>query len=91
MLFLPGRYAADVNIGFFIMVAGLGLLPGDVTIDGHVHVEADWAKGMALVPEETKLEAGLGPINAPILAQVPNDPQLRERQLAEFEKIKAGF
>ena len=49
------------------------------------------AKGMALVPEETKLEAGLGPINAPILAQVPNDPQLRERQLAEFEKIKAGF
>ncbi len=48
-------------------------------------------KGMALIPEEQKLEAGLGPINAPVLAQVPNDPKLRERQLAEFEKIKAGF
>lgn len=48
-------------------------------------------KGMALIPEEVKDEKGLGPINAPILAQVPNDPQLRERQLAEFEKIKAGF
>ena len=49
ILFLPGRYAADVNVGFFTQVAGLGLRPGDVTIDGHVHVEADWANGMALV------------------------------------------
>ncbi len=48
VLLLPGRYEADVNIGFFTQVAGLGLLPGDVTIDGHVHVEADWANGMAL-------------------------------------------
>ena len=48
VLFLPGRYAADVNIGFFTQVAGLGVNPGDVTINGHVHVEADWAKGMAL-------------------------------------------
>ncbi|WP_242098427.1 adenylyl cyclase [Sphingomonas sp. CROZ-RG-20F-R02-07] len=48
VLFKPGRYAVDVNIGFFTQVAGLGLLPDDVTIDGHVHVEADWAHGMAL-------------------------------------------
>ena len=48
VLFLPGRYTADVNIGFFTQVAGLGVNPGDVTINGHVHVEADWAKGMAL-------------------------------------------
>lgn len=48
-------------------------------------------KGMEMIPEEEKLDAGLGPINAPILAQVPNDPTLREKQLAEFEKIKAGF
>ncbi|MFC3061211.1 ABC transporter substrate-binding protein [Paenirhodobacter populi] len=48
-------------------------------------------KGMALIPKEEVIDAGLGPINAPILAQTPNDPQLRERQLAEFEKIKAGF
>ncbi len=49
ILFKPGRYAADINIGFFTQVAGLGLLPGDATIDGHVHAEADWAKGVALV------------------------------------------
>ena len=49
ILFKPGRYDLDVNVGFFTHVAGLGALPGDVTIGGHVHVEADWAKGMALV------------------------------------------
>ena len=49
VLFKPGRYALDVNVGFFTTVAGLGRLPGDVAIDGHVHCEADWAKGMALV------------------------------------------
>ena len=49
ILFKPGRYQVDVNVGFFTQVAGLGALPGDVVIDGHVHAEADWAKGMALV------------------------------------------
>ena len=49
ILFKPGRYSVDANIGFFTQAAGLGLLPGDVVIDGHVHAEADWAKGMALV------------------------------------------
>lgn len=49
VLFKPGRYRADANVGFFTQIAGLGLLPGDVTIEGHVHSEADWAKGMALV------------------------------------------
>ena len=49
ILFKPGRYTADVNVGFFTQVAGLGLLPGAVVIDGHVHAEADWAGGMALV------------------------------------------
>ncbi|HVF94559.1 MAG TPA: adenylyl cyclase [Sphingomonas sp.] len=49
ILFKPGRYPVDVNVGFFTHVAGLGVRPGDVTIDGHVHAEADWANGMALV------------------------------------------
>ncbi|QDZ09265.1 adenylyl cyclase [Sphingomonas panacisoli] len=48
ILFKPGRYELDVNVGFFTQVAGLGALPGDVEIAGHVHVEADWLKGMAL-------------------------------------------
>ena len=49
ILFKPGRHAVDVNVGFFTQVAGLGIVPDDVVIDGHVHAEADWAKGMALV------------------------------------------
>jgi hypothetical protein len=49
ILFKPGRYDLDVNVGFFTQVAGLGALPGEVIINGHVHAEADWAKGMALV------------------------------------------
>ena len=49
VLFKPGRYALDVNVGFFTQAAGLGLLPGYVSIDGHVHAEADWNNGRALV------------------------------------------
>lgn len=46
---------------------------------------------MELVPLEEQELAGLGTINAPILAQTPNSTAQRERQLEEFEKIKAGF
>jgi len=48
-------------------------------------------KAMATIPLEEQVGAGIGPVSAPILPQVPNDPKLREKQLAEFEKIKAGF
>ncbi|MFI5756690.1 RICIN domain-containing protein [Streptomyces sp. NPDC051569] len=41
-LFKPGTYSADVNVGFYTQVAGLGLSPDDVTIRGAVHAEADW-------------------------------------------------
>ena len=49
VLFKPGRYQLDVNVGFFTQVAGLGALPGDVVMDGHIHAEADWANGIALI------------------------------------------
>jgi hypothetical protein len=42
LLFKPGTYSADVNLGFNTQVAGLGLSPDDVNINGHVRVEADW-------------------------------------------------
>ena len=42
VLFQPGTYNADVNLGFNTQVAGLGMSPDDVNINGHVHVEADW-------------------------------------------------
>ena len=47
--------------------------------------------GMDLVKDDPRVVAGLGPVSVPLLAQTPNDPAQRERQLAEFEKIKAGF
>jgi hypothetical protein len=47
VLFKPGSYSADVNVGFYTQVAGLGLSPDDVTINGAVHAEADWFGGNA--------------------------------------------
>ena len=42
LLFKPGRYELDVPVGFFTHVAGLGKLPGDVTIAGGVWTDAAW-------------------------------------------------
>lgn len=42
LLFKPGSYNVSANVGFFTQVAGLGLTPDSVTINGAVHVEADW-------------------------------------------------
>jgi hypothetical protein len=47
VLFKPGSYDADVNVGFYTQVAGLGLSPDAVTINGAVHAEADWFQGNA--------------------------------------------
>ncbi|WP_084735593.1 discoidin domain-containing protein [Actinophytocola xinjiangensis] len=42
VLFKPGNYNADVNLRFYTQVAGLGLSPDDVNLNGHIRVEADW-------------------------------------------------
>ena len=47
-------------------------------------------KGLATVSDDPRVKE-LGETGGPILAQTPNDPAQREKQLAEFEKIKAGF
>ncbi|MFJ3308806.1 RICIN domain-containing protein [Streptomyces sp. NPDC086549] len=47
VLFKPGAYSADVNVGFYTQVAGLGLTPDAVTVNGAVHAEADWFQGNA--------------------------------------------
>jgi hypothetical protein len=47
MLFKPGTYSTNVNVGFYTQVAGLGLSPDSVTINGDVHAEADWFQGNA--------------------------------------------
>ena len=53
---------------------------------GHANTEA-----MASFDEETLESVGLGPVDVPLLAQLPMDNRLREQMIAEFEKIKAGF
>ncbi|MFK3980462.1 hypothetical protein ACI2K4_08795 [Micromonospora sp. NPDC050397] len=47
LLFRPGSYDVDVNVGFYTQVAGLGFLPDDVTVNGGVRVEAGWFGGNA--------------------------------------------
>ncbi|WP_261801620.1 coagulation factor 5/8 type domain-containing protein [Streptomyces sp. ISID311] len=42
LLFRPGKYDVDANIGFYTQIAGLGLSPDDTDINGDVHAEADW-------------------------------------------------
>lgn len=42
LLFKPGRYELDVPVGFFTHVAGVGKLPGDVTIAGRIWTDAAW-------------------------------------------------
>jgi spermidine/putrescine transport system substrate-binding protein len=46
---------------------------------------------MTAIGAEALAEAGLGPVDVPVLAQVPMNQALREKMIAEFEKIKAGF
>jgi hypothetical protein len=40
LLFKPGTYANTANIGYYTSIAGLGLSPDDVTINGDVTVDA---------------------------------------------------
>ncbi|MES4887797.1 RICIN domain-containing protein [Streptomyces sp. NPDC096012] len=47
VLFKPGTYSADVNVGFYTQVLGLGLTPDAVNVNGAVHAEADWFQGNA--------------------------------------------
>jgi hypothetical protein len=47
LLFKPGTYNVDANVGFYTQVAGLGFSPDNVTINGAVHAEADWFGGNA--------------------------------------------
>ena len=40
---------------------------------------------------ETLTAVGVGPVDGPVVAQLPIDPELREKQAEAFERIKAGF
>jgi hypothetical protein len=47
LLFKPGAYSVQANIGFYTSIAGLGQNPDDVTINGNVTVDAGWFNGNA--------------------------------------------
>ena len=47
LLFKPGNYNVNANIGFYTSIAGLGRNPDDVTINGAVTVDAQWFNGNA--------------------------------------------
>ena len=48
LLFKPGTYNASVNVGYYTQVAGLGLSPNDVVINGGgVNANAQWFGGNA--------------------------------------------
>lgn len=44
LLFRPGDYTADVQVGYYTHVAGLGRSPDDVRIAGAVRVTAKWTE-----------------------------------------------
>jgi hypothetical protein len=43
-LFKPGKYDLDVQVGFYMQVAGLGASPDDVAITGAVRSKARWMR-----------------------------------------------
>lgn len=47
LLFEPGSYNVNVNVGYYTQVLGLGMSPDNTNITGSVHVEADWFGGNA--------------------------------------------
>ncbi|WP_127493637.1 immunoglobulin-like domain-containing protein [Paenibacillus glycanilyticus] len=47
LLFKPGAYNVNMNVGFNTSVAGLGQNPDDVTITGPLNVDAKWDNGNA--------------------------------------------
>src|SRR5258708_36168977 len=47
LLFRPGKYDLDVQVGFYTQVAGLGKSPDDVAITGAVRSKARWMRGNA--------------------------------------------
>src|SRR5579859_6849718 len=46
-LFKPGTYSVTANIGFYTSIAGLGMSPNNVVINGNVTSDAQWNGGNA--------------------------------------------
>ena len=69
---------------------------GDIPDEHAAYLEAvravpNWSRHEWSHPVVYVAAALTDALDVPVLAQVPNSPAQRESQLAEFEKIKAGF
>lgn len=49
------------------------------------------SKSEATIPADELTKHNLSPVNGTLLAQTPLDQKLRDRMVAEFQKIKSGF
>lgn len=47
LLFKPGTYNVNANLGFYMQALGLGLTPDSVVINGSIDVNAAWMNGNA--------------------------------------------
>jgi len=65
--------------------------------ESSAYIVSEWGYGggnqtaMDALGQQALDDVGLGATTTPILAQAPMDNLLREKMVAEFEKIKAGF
>ena len=61
------------------------------------YIVNEWGYGhgnqtaMEELGQQVVIDAGLGPVSVPLLAQVPLNHEIRELMIREFEMIKAGF
>ncbi|HXA46707.1 MAG TPA: RICIN domain-containing protein [Burkholderiaceae bacterium] len=42
VLFKPGTYNVNVNVGFYMQALGLGVMPDDTVINGTINLDASW-------------------------------------------------
>ncbi len=68
--FKPGKYSADVKIGYYVQALGLGHSPDDVTITGAVRSKADWRLDS---PGDALLNFWRGAENIAVTPQIAQD------------------
>lgn len=76
---------ADYFVNDFLSPAGAKALLSDF---GYSSTNA---KSMSEIPHDELVSHNIDPVDGTLLAQTPLDQKLRDRMVAEFQKIKSGF
>ncbi|TJY41550.1 fibronectin type III domain-containing protein [Cohnella pontilimi] len=88
LLFKPGTYNANVRVGFYTQVAGLGRNPDDVTINGGVNADAKWDNGNATRNFWRSVEnLAVNPLDLTKTPAVPKDAQWAVSQAAPMRRV----